>query len=98
MTPYIASTILRINTFNHEDTRKGIRAMAKIVAYAIIGKGGILTHVKAWCLSKRFMKLASFEELFEAYSSVLKMIPIEDIAVISSAFKQLSQTVSKGNE
>lgn len=95
MSPITATRILRLSVANPQDRKKDIRSMAKCISLAIVGSSSVFSWVKRAFVYRRIMRKATFEELFSAYQCVIKMIPIEDIAVVSSAFQQLSQAISK---
>lgn len=75
-----------------------IAAMARSVALGIAGSRNIFSMFRYIILRRRFMVEASFDELFDAYNKMLRMIPLEDIAGIGAVMEQLSISIAKDHE
>lgn len=100
MSPHTATSIMKaIDVTKEPDNSQAcIAAMARSIALAIAGSRNIFSGIRMRLLQRRFMKKASFEEMFDAYHKTLLMIPLEDIAAVAGIMEQLSTTVSKDNE
>lgn len=100
MSPLTATRIMQAWDVKKEPDKsiECLAAMARSVALGISGSKSIFSKLKRIVLRRRFMKKASFEELFDAYNKTLKMIPLEDIVGIGAVMEQLSMSIAKDHE
>lgn len=100
MSPLTATRIMRAIDVHKEPDNNCtcIRAMSYSIAAAIIGSRNVCSSLRIRLLQRRLLKRASFQELFNAYHKVLRMLPLEDIASIAAIMEQLSITISKDHE
>lgn len=100
MSPLTTTRIMRIGDITElpDDNTGTLPAMAKSIAWAVVGTRGLFCRIQRWRLYRRIMKKATIEEIFDCYRRVVEMIPYADIATVKSVMEQLSVSISKDNE